>query len=114
MANGEPQWYYQWLFSPFGPCYKPPTREIISAIYDIPSFDPGYIFHASTSLTKSNDPPDMNEEFFLKWLEEDDATGTGKNKDIDLFPTKDKQPKKCTCPAINFYYNGIGCKCGGE
>jgi hypothetical protein len=26
-----------------------------------------------------------------------------------LPPTK----LKCTCPDINFYFNGIGCKCGG-
>lgn len=22
-------------------------------------------------------------------------------------------PHKCTCPAVNFAFNGIGCKCGG-
>ena len=53
------------------------------------------------------DPTDETDEFFQKLFDENLIEDDGEVK------KKESGPKKCTCPPQNFYYNGIGCRCGG-
>lgn len=59
----------------------------------------------STNIRDYGFRPDQNagEEFFF-------ASDKSFHWDRDSAPSGQH---KCTCPPVNFYWNGIGCKCGG-
>jgi hypothetical protein len=97
---GEPQWYYNWLFSNMS--YS--REQLLELGRKEPYFR--FCFDGSCPTLDQIHPIDEDADFFSKWLDEEI------DKNIDLTPKKD-EPKKCTCPDINFYFNGIGCKCGG-